>query len=437
MNKRILVVFCCLMAIIANSQEQLTLEKCIGIALKNNLRLKQSGIDMQRQEFVKKQAEWQNAPWIETNATQDYEFGLNIDPNTNVRSNEDFRSNDLYIRASLDILNLTKLKTHEKSKIDLHYLKAVYENERNQVLTLIIQNYTEVLFQKEYLEILRAQVEESSAQKRRLEEALEYGYIAKSELYDAEAALASDNKAYRLGLNNSRKTVLNLLNLMNYDIGVNDVVIDGLVEIDTTTKINRIMYLDRAHEINPLAVATDLQLAGAKKNIEIKRANGWPKLALRYQLESFYTRNISKRGEQDFTSFPDQIRNNQTQFIGFAMQFPLFNGFENKYDIQVAKLDHEAAQINGEIIKDNLRFEVEQTIQNIENAIDAYQTSLKVIDAATESYRTARLKYEQGKLNYYNFADSKKNLHTSQFDFLEAKYQIYFNREKLKLMVEN
>lgn len=436
MKKTILFLALVFMSFFGFSQVRLTLEDCIEIALKNNLKLNSSLLDVERQRLVKNKVAFNYLPSINLEASHDYDFGFTIDRDSNRRVADDFLSNEFSLSASMDILNLTKFKIHDQSKIDLKRSETDYEVVKNQMLLTISQYYLEVMFNTEYIEILKNQLKESQNQIDRLNEALSYGYIAKSELYDAEAEYSIDKKAVLLAENNKKRSVLSLLNLINYDKGINEVdFFDILFKIDTTKINNKPDFLKEALKYNPEVLSSNYNLLSAKKEIAINRANGLPKLRLNYQYGTYYTKNLND--EFETAPYNDQLKDHKTQYVGASLKIPLFNALQNQSDIKIAKVEYEKSKLQQEIVKDNVKFAIEQTVQDLENAISAYQTTLDVLNAARESFRTSKLKYEQGKINAFGFATAKKNLLQTEFDLLDSKFKLYFNRLKLNLLTKS
>lgn len=436
MKKTILLFVIVLTSFFSLSQVKLTLEDCKDIALKNNLQLNGKLLDIERQRLVKNKALLNNFPEINLGASHDYDFGSTIDKDSNSRTNEDFQSNEFYLSASLDLFNMANYKIHDKSKIDLKQSETDYEVVKNQMLLTISQYFLEVMFHSEYVEILKNQLKESQKQINRLNEALSFGYIAKSELYDAEAEYSIDKKAVLFAENSKKGSILSLLNLINYDKNIDEVdFFDILFKIDTTEISNKSDYYVEALKHNPEMKSSNYSLLSAKKDVGINRAKGLPKLSLNYQYGTYYSKNLN----DDFivTPFNDQLKDNKTQFIGASLKVPLFDGLQNQHNIKIAKLDYEKSKLEQEIVKDNLKFAIEQTIQELENAISAYQTTLDVLNAARESFRTSKLKYEQGKINAFEFATAKKNLLQTEFDLLDSKFKLYFNRTKLNMLTNS
>jgi len=430
-----IITFLVLISGSISGQVKLTLDDCINIALKNNLRIKQSVLDVERQRLIKSKAVWNNLPRVNLSASQDYEFGFIIDPVSNSRTKNDFLSNDLDLRASFDVIDLAKIKSVGKASIDYEKSIVDYEIGKNEVLLTIAQYYLDVMFRTEYIEILKNQFRESEDQLNRLKEALSFGYIAKSELYDAEAGFSIDRKAVLLAENNRKRAILNLINLINYESNTDNVeFFDILFQVDTSSMTNKSQYFAKAFANNPRMLSAQYNVESAKKDVSINKAYGLPSVQVNYQLGSFFSKEVN---EENPPSFEDQINENKNQFLGATLRVPLFNAAQNKHNIKIAKVDYEKAQITEDIVKSELRFEVEQTIQDLENAVSAYQSSLEVLNAARESFRTSKLKYEQGKINAFDFATAKKNLLQTEFDLLDSKFKLYYNRTRLNFLTKS
>lgn len=437
MKKLLFFLFLAAISLNGFSQVRLTLDDCVNIALKNNLELSNKQLDIERQKIIKEKIAWSNFPSVTFGASHSYNYGFTLDKQTYRRTAEDLQYDDFYIRAGIDVFNISKYKRHNQARVDLERTKTDYQAAKNLMLLTIAQYYLDVMFNTEYVGILKTQLDESEKQIDRLNQALGFGYIARSELYDAEAEYSIDKKAVLLAENNRKRSILNLLNLINFDRDVEDVeFFDILFKIDTTAVQNKSDYYQDALKYNPDIKSAEYNLKSAKKEIGINRANGLPTLGVNYEYASFYNKYLNSDFDSGM-SFKDQIDLHTTQYIGAAIRIPFFEGLQNQHNIKLAKIDYEKAKVEEEIAKDNLNFAIQQTIQDLENAISAYQTSLNVLNAARESFRTSRLKYEQGKINAFDFATAKKNLLQTEFDLLDSKFKLYFNRTKLNVLTKN
>lgn len=419
-----------------NGELELTLDGCFILAIRNNLDLKQNILEIEKQKLLNDKSKYHFLPSVNMGVTQDYEFGFNIEPSTNTRVNEDFLSNDLYLSASMDLINFSNFNNYRRSKSSVN--KALSDSRviKSELLLTIAQYYLDVMFNNEYLGLLKNQFEESEKQINRLNDALSYGYIAKSELYDAIAEHAIDKKNVELGENSKNTALLNLLYLLNYEIDTEKVTFyDALFEVDSTALKDKSYYLERVIKNNAKSKSADYNVDIQKASVGEVKGRGLPTLKLKYQMESFYVKSLTDIDE-DVTNFGNQIRDNKTNFIGATLNIPIFNGASGSYDVKIAKKEYEKALIEKKIVINNLTFEVEKAIQDIQNAIVEYRSSKEVLVSALESYRTSTLKYEQGKINAFNFAIAKRNLLRSELDLINAKYKWYFNSVKLDIITK-
>ncbi|SFD15423.1 TolC family protein [Algibacter pectinivorans] len=419
-----------------NGELELTLEGCFILAIRNNLDLKQSEMEVEKQKLLSKRAKKHFLPVVGTGFSQYYDFGFNINPFTNTRVNDDFLSNDLYLNASMDLINFSSFSKVKRTTTNVKKSIADAKIAKRDLLLTIAQFYLDVMFNDEYLKLLNNQLAESNKQINRLNDALSYGYIAKSELYDAIAEHAIDKKNVALGENSKNRALLNLLYLLNYNVDTNKVVFyDNLFEVDETALKSKTYYIDKVLLNNPIASSAEYDVDITKALVGEIKGKTMPKLSVRYHLETFYVKNLSEDSE-NLVPFSTQLRTNKTNAIGATLSIPIFNGLKNSYDIQVAKLDHQKAVMAKQLVHNNLVFEVEKAYQDISDAIVEYKSSSEVLLSATESFRTSKLKYEEGKINAFNFAIAKRNLLKSEVDVITAKYKWYFNSVKLNLITD-
>jgi outer membrane protein len=125
-------------------------------------------------------------------------------------------------------------------------------------------------------------------------------------------------------------------------------------------------------------------------------------------------------------SFYNQLRDNNNQSIGFYLRIPLFNGWQTRTNISLAKIQEDQAEVNLEISKRDLRKSIEQSYADAVAALKKYNSSLQKVTAQEESFKYTQQKFDVGMLTSFDFNTAKKDLTTAQSDLLQAKYDFIF-----------
>src|SRR5258705_11395969 len=90
-------------------------------------------------------------------------------------------------------------------------------------------------------------------------------------------------------------------------------------------------------------------------------------------------------------SYLDRLNNNRSSGISFDMRIPIFNSFQQRNRIKLAKIDLKNNVLIEKTAKTQLQRSVEQAYINMTAAFDRHKILLEQVDALTESFRAAEI----------------------------------------------
>src|SRR4051812_24964866 len=85
----------------SGGQNAWTLQQCIDYALSHNLQIKQGELNLELADDQRQQSIGNMMPNLNGNATNNYFFGKSIDPNTNLFTNQQVRSNSFGLSTNV------------------------------------------------------------------------------------------------------------------------------------------------------------------------------------------------------------------------------------------------------------------------------------------------------------------------------------------------
>ncbi len=103
--------------------------------------------------------------------------------------------------------------------------------------------------------------------------------------------------------------------------------------------------------------------------------------------------------------------------VGAVIRIPLFSGHLTQYQIQEARANVETAQANEELIKQNVRFDIEQAFYNLQNVRERISLAELTLKQAQENRELAQGRYSSGVGSSIEVADavlSEINAKTAQ-----------------------
>jgi outer membrane protein len=129
-------------------------------------------------------------------------------------------------------------------------------------------------------------------------------------------------------------------------------------------------------------------------------------------------------------SYLDQLNNNRSSGISFDMRIPIFNSFQQRNRIKLAKIDLKNNVLIEKTAKTQLQRSVEQAYINMTAAYDKQKILLEQVEALTESFHAAEIRFNSGVGNSIDYLLTKNSLDRATINLIVAKYD-YVLRTKI------
>ena len=191
------------------SQQPWTLQQCIDYAIKNNIQIKQQEISagISKEDLIRNKA--QVLPNLNGNQSNDFSYGRNFDVGSGRLTTKETFSQSFGLSANLTIFSglqtynniLQSRYGYEAGKMDVDKMK-------NDIALNVATAYLQVLFNMENFELAKVQTAITGSQVKRITIMVEVGAMAKSNLLDIAAQLASDEYAATTAKNNEHARAL-------------------------------------------------------------------------------------------------------------------------------------------------------------------------------------------------------------------------------------
>jgi len=122
---------------------------------------------------------------------------------------------------------------------------------------------------------------------------------------------------------------------------------------------------------------------------------------------------------------------NPNHMVGLTMGVPIFSSGMRKARVDQAKIDYNMAQVNRDIMEDQLLLQEKQYKYNLQNSLENFFTQQENVEVAQRVYDSYRRKFEQGMATSLdltnansNYLDAENNYLTSIMDVMNAKLQL-------------
>lgn len=442
-------------------QSKLTLQQCVETGIANNIDVLQSDLQMQADEINWKQAKLNLLPDLNGSAGHGINQGRSIDPFTNAYINQNVSYASYSLNSGVTLFNgFTLQNTIQKNKLTYEASKMTLQQRKDNLTINIILAYLQVLNNEDVLNQLMNQAGLSKNQVDRLEVLNKEGAIAPSQLSDLKGQYAND----QLGLINGKSAVesakLDLCRLLNipYDKNMSleriDVASMAAVYEDTPDKIYQ-TALDQF----ALIKAVGFSRQSAEKGVKVAKGGLYPSLSLNGNLNTNYSNaatsstflNTTDVTSSDYVivngnqtpvikkqsnfltqkiSYGDQLNNNRFSSFSLNLRVPIFNSFQQRNRIKLAQLTLKNSEQVEKSTKTQLQQSIEQAYINMTAASERYKTLQEQVDAFTESFRAAEIRFNSGVGNSIDYLIAKNNLDRANTNLINAKYD-YVLRTKV------
>jgi len=404
-----------------------TLEECVEYALKNNISIKQSELDLKISDVEKLEALGNFLPNVSGSANYGINTGANINPVTNQFENESFRSASANVNTSINLFNgLLNWKNTQRVKLNKMANTYRLEKMKDDIALSVANSYLQILFNKEQLKVLINQNKITEENLVRTKELIEAGTLPAGDIYDLSATDASQEQQIIVAENTlvisklALAQTLLLEDYANFDIAVEEMAIP-------TTEI--LLQTPQAIIQKAKEVVNDIKIAQsnvdvATKDIGISRAAYLPTLA---GFASYNTRwsQIIPIG------FVDQLSLFDGTNLGLQLTVPVLNGFATRGRVQRSKISQEKTKLLLNQADLDLERTVFQAYNDLKTAKATYEAALKTAEARKFAQGFSKERYDVGLLNSFDYSQALLAYENAQSEVLRTKYDYIF---KIKLL---
>jgi len=408
----------------AQKDKPWTLQECIEYALKQNIQVRQSDLNVRNQVVNEKLALAQRFPAVNASVSQNFAWSKK-------ENSSDFSSlntANYSLNAGVALFSGFRV-TNSIRQATISRQAGEYdaETQRESVSLSVMDAYLQVLFANEQVRNAGNQVEATQTQLQLAEERLTLRSIALSDYLQVKSQLASEKQNLASALTQLTLARVNLMQLM--EIPVNDSFNIVYPEVDSL--INAANYPDAdsvfrlALSIKPQIQAAKLRKESAALEVSIARGSLFPSLSLNAGVGTGYSSALTG------LNYSKQLDQKISPSLGLSLSIPIYQKREVKSRIESAQIGVESATLDELNTMNQLRKNIEQACADVTSARNEYEAGIEGYNAAMESYRVAEEKFNQGIINSVDFLMQKTNLILAESKLLQAKYNLLFSQKVL------
>ncbi|WP_235985843.1 TolC family protein [Mucilaginibacter segetis] len=423
----------------ANAQELITLQKAIDLTLENNLTIKQAKFNEALSTEDYKQSKYNMLPSVSAGPQASVNFGRSIDPSTNQFVNQRIVGVSGNVSAQVSLFQGGQLRNQViENRILLDVDKSNTAKIKNDLILSVVTQYLSILTNQDLVTAAKQQIDISKIALDRAQKSYDVGNQTLADLAQAKA----QQSTAELNLTNAQNQLdLSVLVLKQYmemnpltDIKVEKPDISKLTDVKTLYDEQSV--LNTALGINPDVLLAKTREESFAQNIKIARGSYFPSIVLFGSAGSNFSDARTLLGGGKYPFFT-QLNDNFNQSIGLSVQIPIFNRFSARTAVRKAKINYENAKVSTQLAEDNLSKVIIQAVYDVRAANKKYQSTLQTYQANKEAFNVIEQRYNVGLVNSLDYNTSLTNLNTSEFNLIQAKYELVFRSKVIDYYLGN
>jgi len=432
----------------AEAQKLVPLKVAIYHALDNNLQVKQARFQAALSEEDLKQAKSQFYPSVNAQVSGNMRFGRYFDQTTgqlvpSVNTANAGASADVPIFQGFQRINQILA-----NKNQLAADQSNVEKIKNDLVLSVATTYLEALTNQDLLTAAEQQLSLSRQQLEVAEANYEVGNNTLADLSQAKSQVATDELNVTSAQNAFELSMLNLKQLMEMDPAEDIVLekppVDDVDELEKPYVASEVykQALNAQPEIENAVLLT----AVAKSNVDIAKGGYYPSLGF----GAGYGTSVSSVASQPVAfdpdgrpieygrvSFGEQLRNNESPYIGLTLNIPIFNRMQVRTSVNKAKINYQNALTNEQLARNNLNKIVNQAVLDLRSARKRYASTETAFESAKDAFEVIRQRYEVGLANSVELFTAQTTMNKAEFDHIQAKYDLVFRSKVIDFYLGN
>jgi len=393
-----------------------TLEKIIGLAIKNSPTVKEA------------QANLENAQAKLMEARADFlpQLSLGSNYSRSQQTMSDFvgsivklpvKENYSYQFGLKQTIfdGLRTVKTNSQARNDLAYAEIAYGKAVDDVAFDVLQGYYTILKCIQMVEINKKMVEQSLKHREQAEANYKAGLATKSDILRSDVEVTNSKINLLKAENDLIKAKTSLNSYLNFPL-TQEIIIEERKEPSIPKDIQLEEMLKSALLTRPEIKEMHYQKDSAKDSIAISRSNLYPGLVL--------SSSLGWREDK----FPPET---SSWSIGLGLDLPLFTGGANLARVNQAKKNLTAVEAREEKLKTDITLEVTQVYLSFKESQERTELTQKSLEQAELNQAFVEGKYVNGLANIVELVDADITLANAQISNAQAKWDLQINYLKL------
>ena len=430
---RVLLCFFVLLIFGASARAQnYSLQQCIDSALKNNIPVKQSALDMETARVNWKQAKANILPTLGMDVSHGLNTGRSIDPFTNTYVNQSVNRASYGANSDVVLFHGGSLQNRIKENATSYEASRMeWQQSKDNLVLNVLLAYLSVLNNEDQLKVANQQAATTQATLDRLNVLNSQGAIKPSDVSDLKGQLMNDQLGILGAKNQLELSKLVLSQWMNRPY-------DSSMRLERITAEELIAgYGQTAEEIYQsslqqfsLVKAVELRSKSSEYSLKAAKGQMFPTLGLGAGINTNYS-SVARDVNNDKIAYSNQLKNNRFTSFGVGLNIPIFNSSIARNRVKLSEINLKNTELEEQETKRDLRQRIDQAYLNMNNAYEKYKVLLGQVAAYEDSYKAAEVRFNAGVGTSVDYLIAKDRLDRANLNFVNAKYDFVLRKKIL------
>lgn len=435
MNRKIAIILTALaVPAAALAQEEWSMQRCISYAVEHSTEVGQQKIEQRQARTDYRTSLLDFLPSVTAQVGGQYNWGRNIDPETNTYNNVTTFNNNYSLSASLPLFDGGQTwNAFRKARLSKNTAATALQKARDDKAIDVMQKFIDAAYAIESIKLMRKKLDDSRALLNKTRRMYELGEKSRPDVVQMESQVAEDDYNLLHQQNLARTALLTLKSAMNYPTE-DTLSIDCSMAALTPTLPFGLTVDEQTVSSKPDVVIAEADAEKARLDWKIQRAALMPSLYLGGGVSTSYYKNMSS--DMAVEPFRSQMRNNLGEYVYVTLTIPIFSPGTWR-SVKRAKADYLQAKLDVADAKRKLHDNATQAIIDYEGYVKEMRQMMKKTASDSLAYRLSYRKYEEGMLSTFDLHESAQTYLGSQITLLQMRMLVAIRQKLVNYYINN
>lgn len=405
------------------SEQTISFDEALRLALERNLGLRQSGNDVELSAATLAQERAAFLPDLNLSVGPSVRFGRSFDQTTAGLTEERSEALSVSASSSINLFNgFADVASARSARRGLAASENSFERTRHSVLYQTAAQYFQVFLNQELIEVERENLAAQRQQLETIQANHEAGNRPRADVLQQEASIAQTEqqliaaeREYALSRLELKQTLhLSPTADVAFEPPPDDLTDDGDAAYDAAALVHTALA-DRED-----LRAQRLRIEAAEQEIRVARAGYYPSVWLNANTGTSYSSQNAQFG------FDDQLTDlNPNGSVGLSVSIPVFDRLQTRASVTRAEVSADNERLQLELLEQDVAFEVEQALLDYRAAQASLSAAERQLEAAEEALRAAEARYEVGAATLLEVTEARSVYVEAATGRAEARYNVY------------